>query len=110
MRAQQRLRERAQRTNESCTSRIEDILNLCNGANNAMTEEEKIKHILKNIHDEAFAMLLAKNPWTVAQVANVCQKLDELQKEGALTGKLAAEDWLLCSLISDEIAVSTGPG
>ncbi|XP_077528456.1 uncharacterized protein LOC144140817 [Haemaphysalis longicornis] len=89
LRAEQHLRERPQRTNESFTSYIEDILDLCKRANNDMTEEGKIKHILKGIDDDAFQMLLAKNPRTVAELINACQEFDELRGERALTRKPA---------------------
>ncbi|XP_077553562.1 uncharacterized protein LOC144168454, partial [Haemaphysalis longicornis] len=105
LRAEQRLRERAQRTNESFTSYIEDILDLCNRANDAMTEQGKIKHILKGIEDDAFQMLIAKNPRTVAEIINACQDFDELRRERALTRKPAEQDHSLCSLASDDKGV-----
>ncbi|XP_077551570.1 uncharacterized protein LOC144165333 [Haemaphysalis longicornis] len=105
LRAEQRLRERAQRTNESFTSYIEDILDLCNRANDAMTEQGKIKHILKGIEDDAFQMLIAKNPRTVAEIISACQDFDELRRERALTRKPAEQDHSLCSLASDDKGV-----
>ncbi|XP_077548054.1 uncharacterized protein LOC144160744 [Haemaphysalis longicornis] len=105
LRAEQRLRERAQRTNESFTSYIEDILDLCNRANDAMTEQGKIKHILKGIEDDAFQMLIAKNPRTVAEIINACQDFDELRRERALTRKPTGQDHSLCSLASDDKGV-----
>ncbi|XP_077531296.1 uncharacterized protein LOC144143412 [Haemaphysalis longicornis] len=105
LRAEQRLRERAQRTNESFTSYIEDILDLCNRANDAMTEQGKIKHILKGIEDDAFQMLIAKNPRTVAEIISACQDFNELRRERALTRKPAEQDHSLCSLASDDKGV-----
>lgn len=98
LRAEQRLRERAQQAGENFTSYIEDVVDLCKRVNAAMTEEEKIKHILKGITDDAFQMLLAKNPQTVADVITICQSYDELRKQRAVTRRSCAQDESLSSL------------
>lgn len=81
LRAEQRLRERAQHPGENYTGYIEDVLNLCNRVNPTMPEGEKIKHILKGIEDDAFQMLLARNPTTVAALVSLCQSFDELRRQ-----------------------------
>lgn len=102
LRAEQCLRERAQRTGETFTSYIEDILDLCNRANTEMSEEEKIRHILKGIDDDAFQMLLSKNPQTVGDVITSCQKFDELRRERAVTRRTAPQDQFLSSVASED--------
>lgn len=64
LKAEQRLRVRAQQDNESYTSYIEDIVDLCKQVDPAMPESEKIRHVLKGIEEFAFQMLLNKNPQT----------------------------------------------
>lgn len=103
LRAEQRLRTRAQDTGETFTSYIEDVLDLCRRVNAAMTEAEKIKHVMKGIDDDAFQMLLAKDPRTVGDVISLCQSYDELRKQRALTRRHPTPNAAsLCSL-------TTGP-
>lgn len=87
LQAEQRLRERAQQAGESFTSYIEDVVDLCRRANPAMTENDKIERILKGIEDDAFQMLLSKNPQTISDVVNWCQSYDELRKQRIFTRK-----------------------
>lgn len=61
LRAEQRLRERAQQAGETFTSYIEDVVDLCKRVNSSMPDAEKIKHILKGIEEDAFQMLLGKS-------------------------------------------------
>lgn len=85
LRAEQRLSVRAQQENETYTSYIEDVVDLCNRVNPAMPECDKIKHVLKGIEDYAFQMLLGKNPQTVREVFNWCLSYDELRKQRVFT-------------------------
>lgn len=81
LRAEHRLRARAQKNGETFTSYIEDVIDLCKRVNVSMAESDKIRHILKGIDDDAFHMLVAKCPQTVTQVIELCQSFDELRKE-----------------------------
>lgn len=81
LRAEQRLRGRAQQHGENFTSYIEDVVDLCRRVNTTMSDQEKIRHILKGIEDDAFQMLIAKDPKTVAEVINHCQSFDELRRQ-----------------------------
>ncbi|XP_077557688.1 uncharacterized protein LOC144172971, partial [Haemaphysalis longicornis] len=83
--AEQHLRTRAQQENETYTSYIEDVVDLCRRVNPEMPECDKIKHILKGIEDYAFQMLLGKNPQTVSEVTNLCLSYDELRKQRVFT-------------------------
>uniref|UniRef100_A0A6G5AB46 Putative vesicle coat complex copii subunit sec31 n=1 Tax=Rhipicephalus microplus TaxID=6941 RepID=A0A6G5AB46_RHIMP len=80
LQAEQRLRERAQQAGESFTSYIEDVLDLCKKSNDSMSESDKIRNVMKGIADDAFTMLLAKNPGTVAEVITLCQSYEELRR------------------------------
>lgn len=92
LRAEQRLRGRVQRTDESFTSYIEDVLSLCRRVNSSMDEADKIKHVMKGVDDHAFQMLVAKSPQTVAEVIQLCQEYDELRKQRATTRCAAQQD------------------
>ena len=98
LRAEQRLRGRAQLQGEGFTSYIEDVLDLCKRLDPSMSEGDKIKHILKGIDDDAFQMLLAKDPRTVSEVATLCQSFDELRKQRVLARRAAGTDQSLASL------------
>lgn len=67
-----------------------------------MPETDKIKHILKGIEDDAFQMLLAKNPQTVAEVVTICQSFDELRRQRALTRRPVAQDQFMSSLAAND--------
>lgn len=84
LRAEQRLRQRAQQPGETFTSYIEDVLDLCKRVNPTMSEDDKIKHILKGIEDGAFQMLLAKSPTSVSVLTNLCQSFDELRRQRSI--------------------------
>lgn len=98
LRAEQRLRQRAQQPGESFTSYIEDVLDLSKRVNASMPESDRIKHILKGIDDDVFQMLLAKNPTSVAELIKLCQSYDELRKQRALTRRLVTNDDSLAGL------------
>ena len=91
LRAEQRLRGRVQRQGETFTSYIEDVLSLCKLVDSSLDEAGKIKHILKGIDDDAFQVLAAKSPQTVADVIQLCQSYDELRRQRAST-RGAAQD------------------
>lgn len=100
LRAEQRLRHRAQQPGETFTSYIEDVIDLCNRVSRTMTEEDKIKEILKGIEDDAFQMLMAKNPTTVAAVVTYCQSFDELRRQRALARQTVPQVASLSSLVT----------
>lgn len=81
LRAEHSLRGRSQQIGETFTSYIEDVIALCRRANADMPESDKIKHIMKGIDDDAFHMLVAKNPQSVGEVIELCQSFDELRKQ-----------------------------
>lgn len=91
-RAEQQLRERAQQPGESFLTYIEDVVDLCRKVSDTMSDEDTIKHILKGISDDAFQMLLAKNPQTVTDVVTLCQSYDELRRQRALTRRSVSLD------------------
>ena len=107
LQAEQRLRERSQQAGESFTSYIEDVLDLCKKANGTMSESDKIRNVMKGIDDDAFTMLLAKNPGTVAEVITLCQSYEELRRQRSMTRRSPSRDAELAGLaaISDQAAL-----
>lgn len=77
--SKRKLDGRAQHPGETYTSYIEDVLALCHRVNSAMTEADRVRHIIKGIGHVAFNALAVKNPTTVEDVITTCQHLDELQ-------------------------------
>lgn len=72
-----------------------------------MTEEEKIRNILKGIEDDAFQMLLAKNPQTVNEVITLCQSYEELRKQRLSTRRALMPDGTLSALTNSSCAVAS---
>ncbi|XP_077550604.1 uncharacterized protein LOC144163741 [Haemaphysalis longicornis] len=101
LQAEQRLRVRAQKTGEDFTSYTEDVVDLCKRVDPSMLETEKVKHILKGVDDDAFQMLLSKDPRTVSDVIRLCQSYDELRKQRAFTRRPLAQNEPLASLAVD---------
>ncbi|XP_077530883.1 uncharacterized protein LOC144142923 [Haemaphysalis longicornis] len=79
--AEQCLRVRAQQPGENFTSYIEDVVDLCRRINMDMSEQEKIRHILKGIEDDVFQMLMSKDPKNFAEMIKLCQSYDELRRQ-----------------------------
>lgn len=92
LRAEQRLRGRAQLANETYTSYIEDVVDLCRRVNPDMAEPEKVKHVLKGIEDDAFQMLLSKDPQSIGDVVKLCLSFDELRKQRLSTRQRSSSD------------------
>ncbi|XP_049522576.1 uncharacterized protein LOC125945060 [Dermacentor silvarum] len=67
-----------------------------------MPEQDQIKHILKGIDDDAFQMLLAKDPRTVAELTTLCQSFDELRKQRVLGRRPTTDDSLAALTIGGD--------
>lgn len=83
--AEKRLHEQAQQAGETFTRYIEDVVDLCRRENPVMTESDNCKHILKGVEEDAFQMLLSKNPQTISDVVNCFHSYDELRKQHIFT-------------------------
>lgn len=99
--AEQRLHGRVQKTGETFTSYIEDVLDLCKRLNPSMTDPEKIKHVMKGIDEGAFQMLLARGPGSIAELVNLCQSYDELRRQRVSTRRTSVQDEAIASLVRD---------
>lgn len=107
LRAEQRLRSRVQRRDETFTSYIEDVLSLCKRVDESLTERDKIKHIIKGVDDDTFQMLVARNPQTVTDVVQLCQEYDELRKQRVSTRRAAEDTAEVSALVHDVAADHT---
>ncbi|KAM7315715.1 hypothetical protein ISCGN_005498 [Ixodes scapularis] len=83
--AERRLNFRVQQQGESYTAYIEDVLRLCRRANEQMQEGERVRHLLKGISEEAFAMFLNQPPPDVNAVVSGCTRLAEARQHRVLS-------------------------
>lgn len=78
--AEQTLHQRAQVAGESCMTYIEEVLKLCRIVNPAMSEEDRVGHILKGIAEDVYAFLISKESLdTVEDVIRHCQAFAALK-------------------------------
>lgn len=84
--ALQRLSTRAQLPGETCTCYVEDVLFLCRRVDAAMTEVDKVNHIMKGIADDLFNFLAPKSPKTVAEIVEECGKFEEMRNRRLSSG------------------------
>ncbi|XP_077496029.1 uncharacterized protein LOC144106942 [Amblyomma americanum] len=75
--AKKDLASRAQSSTESYISYIQDVLALCRKVDSAMSETDKVGHILKGIVDDAFNLLLCKDCAKVDSVLQVCRQFEQ---------------------------------
>ncbi|XP_077512696.1 uncharacterized protein LOC144123831 [Amblyomma americanum] len=75
--AKKDLASRAQSSTESYISYIQDVLALCRKVDSAMSETDKVGHILKGIAHDAFNLLLCKDCATVDSVLQVCRQFEQ---------------------------------
>lgn len=87
--AERKLAMRIQMPDEGYTSYLEDVISLCARVNNRMTEPEKIQHILKGINEQAFNILLIRNPTTVSEIVAECQRVQECRNRRVAFGQQA---------------------
>lgn len=84
--ALQRLSTRAQLPGETCTSYIEDVLFLCRRVDVAMTEADKVNHVMKGVADDIFNFLAPKSPKTVAELVEECGQFEEMRNRRVSSG------------------------
>ncbi|XP_077536205.1 uncharacterized protein LOC144148561 [Haemaphysalis longicornis] len=77
--AEAALQARNQRQNESVTMYTEDMVRLCRRADPAMTDEKKVRHLMRGVKQDIFAGLMRNPPRTVAEFVSEATTI-----EGAL--------------------------
>lgn len=86
--AKKELATRAQTSTEPYVAYIQDVLSLCQRADDGMNEEEKVGHVLKGIADDAFNLLVCKDCNTVDAIIKECRRF-ELAKSRRITTQFA---------------------
>lgn len=75
--AKKQLAVRTQTSTEPYLAYIQDVLALCQKAEQNMCEADKVSHILKGIADDAFNLLVFTNVTTVDAVIKECRRLEQ---------------------------------
>lgn len=81
--AENALQARNQRTNESVGMYIEDMSRLFKRADPNMTEEKKLRHLLRGVKEELFAGLVRNPPRTVAEFRTEATTIEKALQQRA---------------------------
>ncbi|XP_077484473.1 uncharacterized protein LOC144094366 [Amblyomma americanum] len=73
------LAPRAQSSTESYMAYIQDILALCHKVDAAMSETDKVGHMLKGIADDAFNLLVCKDCATIDSIIKECCRYEQVK-------------------------------
>ncbi|UYV72103.1 hypothetical protein LAZ67_9001818 [Cordylochernes scorpioides] len=79
-RAEEVLKSRAQKAEESSESYIQEILSLCHQVNPRMEEGEMVAHIIKGISEDTYQVLVAKDIQTVDEILKFCRHLTTVKQ------------------------------
>ncbi|UYV77965.1 K02A2.6-like [Cordylochernes scorpioides] len=79
-RAEEVLKSRAQKAEESSESYIQEILSLCHQVNPRMEEGEIVAHIIKGISEDTYLVLVAKDIQTVDEILKFCRHLTTVKQ------------------------------
>ncbi|XP_077497876.1 uncharacterized protein LOC144108538 [Amblyomma americanum] len=77
--AKKQLATRAQSSTESYVAYIQDILALCHKVDAAMSETDKVGHVLKGIADDAFHLLVCKDCTSIDSIINECRRFEQVK-------------------------------
>ncbi|UYV67434.1 K02A2.6-like [Cordylochernes scorpioides] len=79
-RAEEVLKSRAQKAEESSELYIQEILSLCHQVNPRMEEGEIVAHIIKGISEDTYQVLVAKDIQTVDEILKFCRHLTTVKQ------------------------------
>ncbi|UYV63918.1 K02A2.6-like [Cordylochernes scorpioides] len=79
-RAEEVLKSRAQKAEESSESYIQEILSLCHQVNPRIEEGEIVAHIIKEISEDTYQVLVAKDIQTVDEILKFCRHLTTIKQ------------------------------
>lgn len=79
--AEEQLKCRAQKHGESAQSYIQSVLGLCHQVNAAMTENEKLSHLMKGVAEDIYQALIIKEIESTADFIKWCQKIEDMQQK-----------------------------
>ncbi|UYV72138.1 hypothetical protein LAZ67_9001944 [Cordylochernes scorpioides] len=107
-RAEEVLKSRAQKAEESSESYIQEILSLCHQVNPRMEEGEIVAHIIKGISEDTYQVLMAKDIQTVDEILKFCRHLATVKQRRIGRTKFARLSNVMpisCVDDSDDLAV-----
>jgi len=79
-RAEEILKNRAQKPTESTQSYIQNVLGLCHEIDPNMSEEDKVSHLMKGIAENIYQALVTKEIATTADFIKWCQRIENMQQ------------------------------
>ncbi|UYV73960.1 hypothetical protein LAZ67_11001597 [Cordylochernes scorpioides] len=79
LRAEKKLKTRAQLKGESTEFYIQDVLCLCKEVDPQMSEEDKISHLMKGIAEELYQALLPRDVQSTEQFITECRRVEALR-------------------------------
>ncbi|UYV71481.1 ASPRV1 [Cordylochernes scorpioides] len=103
-RAEEVLKSRAQKAEESSESYIQEILSLCHQVNPRMEEGEIVAHIIKGISGDPYQVLVAKDIQTVDEILKFCRHLTTVKQRRIDRTKFARLSNVSCVDDSDDLA------
>ncbi|UYV80763.1 hypothetical protein LAZ67_19001657 [Cordylochernes scorpioides] len=111
-RAEEVMKSRAQKAEESSESYIQEILSLCHQVNPRMEEGEIVAHIIKGISEDTYQVLVAKDIQTVDEILKFCRHLATVKQRRIGRTKFARllnEMPISCVDDSDDLAGLISP-
>ncbi|UYV70426.1 hypothetical protein LAZ67_7002956 [Cordylochernes scorpioides] len=79
LKADKKLKTRAQLKGESTEFYIQDVLHLCKEVDPQMSDEDKISHLMKGIAEEVYQALLPRNVQSTEQFITECRHVEALR-------------------------------
>lgn len=79
--AEEELKHRAQRLDESTQSYIQSVLGLCQEVNPAMADEEKVSHLMKGVAEDIYQILLTREIKTTADFTKWCHYIEDMRQK-----------------------------
>ncbi|GBM49379.1 hypothetical protein AVEN_271451-1 [Araneus ventricosus] len=78
--AERLLLTRTQQIGETSESYIQDVLSLCRKANPAMSDDEKVAHLMKGIAEDLYHTLLVQDFRRVDELVKRCREIESLRR------------------------------
>ncbi|GFS77565.1 CCHC-type domain-containing protein [Trichonephila clavipes] len=80
-RAEEQLKCRAQRSDESTQSYIQSVLGLCQEVNPLMKEDEKVSHLMKGVAEDIYQALLTREINDTASFIKWCNYIEDMKQK-----------------------------
>ncbi|KAK8786811.1 hypothetical protein V5799_023416 [Amblyomma americanum] len=80
--AERELTARIQLPNENVAMYVEEVTRLCNRADPTMTEEKKLRHLMRGVKEQLFCGLVRSPPRTVAEFLSEAVLMERVLQQG----------------------------